>query len=178
VERELPKHDVLLLSDYAKGVFSPSVLRSCIALARRRKKPVVLDPKPLDASYLASARGVTLMAPNRREALLLSGRANSSPEETGKILATALKTDVLLTLGADGMLLAHPRKAPERFPTFAREVADISGAGDTVVTVLSLVLGLKGNLLDAVDLANRAAGVVVGKAGTATLTGAELLDVL
>lgn len=178
VERELPKHDVLLLSDYAKGVFSPLVLRSCIALARRKKKPVILDPKPLDASYLAQARGVTLITPNRREALLLSGRADSSPEEAGKILATALKTDVLLTLGADGMLLAHPRKAPEHFPTFVREVADVSGAGDTVVAVLAIVLGLKGKLLDAVDLSNRAAGIVVGKAGTATLTVAELLEVL
>lgn len=178
IERELPKHDVLLLSDYAKGIFSPEMLRSCIALARRKKKPVILDPKPLDASYLSHARGVTLMTPNRREALLLSGRANISPEETGKILAAALKTDVLLTLGADGMLLAHPRKAHERFPTFVREVSDVSGAGDTVVAVLALVLGLKGKLLDAVDLANRAAGIVVGKAGTATLTGAELLEVL
>jgi D-beta-D-heptose 7-phosphate kinase/D-beta-D-heptose 1-phosphate adenosyltransferase len=178
VERELPKHDVLLLSDYAKGIFSPAVLRACIALARRKKKPVVLDPKPLDASYLASVRGVTIMTPNRREALLLSGRANISPEETGKILATALKTDVLLTLGADGMLLAHLRKAHERFPALVREVADVSGAGDTVVAVLAIVLGLKGKLLDAVDLSNRAAGIVVGKAGTATVSPAELLDVL
>ncbi|MDD4287199.1 MAG: PfkB family carbohydrate kinase [Candidatus Peribacteraceae bacterium] len=178
VERELPKHDVLLLSDYAKGIFSPAVLRACIALARRKKKPVVLDPKPLDASYLASVRGVTIMTPNRREALLLSGRANISPEETGKILATALKTDVLLTLGADGMLLAHPRKPHERFPALVREVADVSGAGDTVVAVLAIVLGLKGKLLDAVDLSNRAAGIVVGKAGTATVSPAELLDVL
>ncbi|MFH0851546.1 MAG: PfkB family carbohydrate kinase, partial [Candidatus Peregrinibacteria bacterium] len=178
IERELPKHDVLLLSDYAKGIFSPMVLRSCIALARRKKKPVVLDPKPLDSSYLVHACGVTLMTPNRREALLLSGRADSSPEEAGKILASSLKTDVLLTLGADGMLLAHPRKAHERFPTFVREVADVSGAGDTVVAVIAIVLGLKGKLLDAVDLSNRAAGIVVGKAGTATLTGTELLEVL
>ncbi|MDD5103158.1 MAG: PfkB family carbohydrate kinase [Candidatus Peribacteraceae bacterium] len=178
VERELPKHDVLLLSDYAKGVFSPAVLRACIALARRKKKPVVLDPKPLDASYLVAARGVTLITPNRREALLLTGRADLSAEEAGKLLAGALKTDVLLTLGADGMLLAHPRKAPERFSTFVREVADVSGAGDTVVAVLAVALGLKGKLLDAVDLSNRAAGIAVGKAGTATVTPAELLDVL
>ncbi|MFH1443904.1 MAG: PfkB family carbohydrate kinase [Candidatus Peregrinibacteria bacterium] len=178
VERELPKHDVLLLSDYAKGIFSPAVLRSCIALARRKKKPVILDPKPLDSSYLTMARGATLVTPNRREALLLSGKANASSQQAGKILASTLKTDVLLTLGAEGMLLVPPRGTPKSFPALVREVSDVSGAGDTVVAVLSIVLGLKGNLLDAVDLSNRAAGVVVGKAGTATLTNAELLEVL
>lgn len=178
VERELPRHHVLLLSDYAKGIFSPAVLRACIALARRRKKPVILDPKPLDSSYLAAAGGVTLMTPNHREALLLAGRANISAEQAGKILANALKTDVLLTLGADGILLVHPRSAPQHFPAQVREVADVSGAGDTVVAVLALVLGLKGRLLDAIHLANHAAGIVVGKAGTATITPEELLGTL
>lgn len=177
IERALPKHDALLLSDYAKGMFSPAFLRACIALARRRKKPVILDPKPLDASYLPAARGVTLITPNRREALLLAGRADASPEEAGRMLAKSLKTDVLLTLGADGMLLLS-RGAMERFPAQMREVADVSGAGDTVTAVLALTLGLKGNLRDAVDLSNRAAGIVVGKAGTATLTGPELFDTL
>ncbi|OIO54300.1 hypothetical protein AUJ46_03085 [Candidatus Peregrinibacteria bacterium CG1_02_54_53] len=178
IERELPKHDVLLLSDYAKGVFSPTTLRACIALARRKKKPVILDPKPFDSSYVASARGVTLITPNRREALLLSGKANASSLQSGKMLARALKSDVLLTLGAEGMLLVPPRGAPKSFPALVREVSDVSGAGDTVVAVLSIILGLKGSLLDAVDLSNRAAGIVVGKAGTATLTDAELLEVL
>lgn len=178
IERELPKHDILLLSDYAKGVFSPAMLRSCVALARRKKKPVVLDPKPLDSSYLAAARGVTLMTPNRREASLLIGRADAAPEEAGKLLARALKTDVLLTLGADGMFLVRSRGGSEHFPSQVREVSDVSGAGDTVVAVLAVALGLKGKLLDAVDLSNRAAGIVVGKAGTATVTPAELLEAL
>jgi D-beta-D-heptose 7-phosphate kinase/D-beta-D-heptose 1-phosphate adenosyltransferase len=174
----LPCHDVLLLSDYAKGIFTPSILRSCIALARKYRKPVILDPKPLDASYLGCVKDVTLITPNLREARFLTGRADASPDEAGKILASSLKAPVLLTLGAEGMLLARPGKPPMRYPVVAREVADVSGAGDTVVAVLALVLALRGDLLDAIDLANRAAGIVVGKAGTATLTSAELLDVL
>ncbi|PIN95666.1 hypothetical protein COU56_00855, partial [Candidatus Pacearchaeota archaeon CG10_big_fil_rev_8_21_14_0_10_31_9] len=121
---------------------------------------------------------VTPITPNRREALLLSGKANASSLQSGKMLARALKSDVLLTLGAEGMLLVPPRGAPKSFPALVREVSDVSGAGDTVVAVLSIILGLKGSLLDAVDLSNRAAGIVVGKAGTATLTDAELLEVL
>jgi len=178
IETLLKTHDALLLSDYAKGLFSPAVLRSCIAIARRQRKPVIVDPKPIDASYLSSVQGVTLITPNRKEALLLSGRGNGTPETIGKILATKLKAAVLLTLGAEGMLLIQPGKALCRLSACAREITDVSGAGDTVAAVITMVLGLKGDLVDAVDLANRAAGVVVGKAGTATLTPAELLEVL
>lgn len=174
VEREIAQHDVLLLSDYSKGVFTPDVLKQCIALAKKNNVPVILDPKPRDASYLESVRGVTLITPNRNEGFLLDGFTSSSVEKTAKNLASSLKANVLFTLGSDGMMLVSEKGKVSSFPIMAREVADVTGAGDTVSATIALSLAAKGDLSDAIELANYAAGVAVSKAGAAIVTPEEL----
>jgi len=174
VEREIAQHNVLLLSDYAKGVFTSDVLKKCIALAKKHNVPVILDPKPRNASYLGNVKGVTLITPNRKEGFLLDGFASSSIETTAKHLANSLKTNVLLTLGSDGMLLVSERGKVSSYPTMVQEVADVTGAGDTVSATIALSLAAKGDLSDAIELANHAAGVAVSKAGAATVTPEEL----
>ncbi|TSC58894.1 MAG: D-beta-D-heptose 7-phosphate kinase / D-beta-D-heptose 1-phosphate adenosyltransferase [Candidatus Peregrinibacteria bacterium Greene0416_19] len=178
VEKLLPKCKALLLSDYAKGVFTPEVLAACIKLAAKAKVSVVLDPKPLDSSYLEAARGATVVTPNRREAQILASSASKSPEDLGHMLAKKIRGSVLLTLGAHGMLLIARDGSTQSFPALTREVSDVSGAGDTVTAVLTLVLAAGGSLADGADLSNRAASVVVTKQGTATLTPEEFLRVL
>lgn len=171
VATALKKADVLLLSDYAKGLFSPETLTHCIALAKKAGVPVILDPKPKDASYLAAIRGVDLLTPNKKEAEILAG--NVPPEEACAVLAQRLKTNVLVTLGEAGMLL-HANKKTKAFPALTHDVADVSGAGDTVAATLALCLGCDAEMEDAADLANRAASIVVRKPGTATASQEEL----
>jgi D-beta-D-heptose 7-phosphate kinase / D-beta-D-heptose 1-phosphate adenosyltransferase len=183
ITKHLKKCDVVLLSDYAKGVFSPSFLKEIIALANRVNIPTILDPKPFGPEYMSIARGVTLMKPNHKETLAMVSHKfpvtrNRDVSRIGQFLSRSLKSDILLTLGAQGMHL-HPRQGQHMtFPALAHEVADISGAGDTVSAVLALSVGAGAQLSDAVDLANRAASIVVGKKGTATVSSEELKDVL
>ncbi len=176
----LKKHDALLLSDYAKGMFSSDMLKACVAAARKAKVPVILDPKPRDSGYIRTIKGATVITPNRGEAQYLAGASAAvSPSAIGKTLRKKTGSDVLLTLGGRGMMLVAGAKAQVReFPALAKEVADVSGAGDTVAATLALVLAAGGTLDDGADLSNRAASVVVGKLGTATLTSEELLRVL
>lgn len=174
VRKLLPTHQALLLSDYAKGVFAPETLAACIRMAHDAGVPVIVDPKPLDSSYLESVRGATILTPNRREAQILLG---GPKKDTAARLAKAVQGAVLLTLGAEGMVLRRGDRETA-FPALAREVADVSGAGDTVAAVLALTLAAGGTMEDGADLANRAASVVVSKQGTATLTDRELLSVL
>lgn len=177
IKQILPKHDVLLLSDYAKGVFSPRFLQACITLAQAKKIPVLLDPKPHDASYVKSVSGVSLILPNRREAEILYGRKVEDIVSLAANLAKQTKTNVLLTAGEQGMVLAGSGQTAD-FPAITHSVIDVSGAGDTVAATIALAIAAKLELTYAADLANRAASVVVTKPGTATLTPEELLSVL
>ncbi len=178
LRRELPRHRVLLLSDYAKGVFHPSFLRACLAAARKAKIPVILDPKPSGADYLRHTQGVALLTPNRHEAQMLADDRDRPMAAVTAALAKKLSTAVLSTLGGDGMLLASANGDIRSYPALATGVVDVSGAGDTVAATLALSLAAEAGLEDAVDLANRAASVVVEKAGTAVLTSDELLCAL
>jgi D-beta-D-heptose 7-phosphate kinase/D-beta-D-heptose 1-phosphate adenosyltransferase len=175
---ELKKCDVVLLSDYAKGMFDAAQLRTYIALARKAKKPVLIDPKPSDAAYASSIRGASVLFPNRAEAHILAGSASSDMNRIGRAIAKKSQSNVLLTLGADGALLVHKSGKVTAFPSHASGVIDVSGAGDTVAAALSLAYATGASLTDCVDIAVRAAGVVVGKRGTATVTGDELLHSL
>lgn len=169
--------DAVILSDYAKGVVSSDVIR----FAQQQARPgalVALDPKPRpDCAF----SGVGLLAPNRAEALQLAGlhglSSASFPAEEAmrQILQRYQPHTLVVTLGAEGMLVGRPGVAPRHIPTAAREVFDVSGAGDTVIAVLTAALAVGASLDDAAALANLAAGVVVGKSGTATATPDEIL---
>ncbi len=178
VEMEIKDNKSILLSDYAKGIFGQKTLKNCISIAKKNGKFSILDPKPKDASYLRNAIGVNLISPNKKESFLLDGFTSSSIEDTAKNLAGKLKTDVLLTLGGDGMMLSPCKGKLSSFPTIAQDVADVTGAGDTVSAVIALAVAAGGELSDAIDLANHAAGVAVSKAGAATVSPDELLGSL
>jgi rfaE bifunctional protein kinase chain/domain len=165
----------LVVSDYQKGVVTRRVMRSILALARRRRIPVLVDPKVPHFSFY---KGVTLVTPNLFEAEQASGvkiEGTEGLERAGrKILSTLACQAALITRGEQGMSLFERRRPPVHIPTAAREVFDVTGAGDTVIATLGLALAA--GLQDAARLANHAAGVVVGKLGTATVTPQEILD--
>jgi D-beta-D-heptose 7-phosphate kinase/D-beta-D-heptose 1-phosphate adenosyltransferase len=176
VEGELSQADACVLSDYLKGVLSPRVAEHVIALARRHGKPVLVDPK---GSSFAKYRGATLVKPNLHEVervLHREIRDDSDLGDAGSRLLELLESSaVLITRGAEGMTLFRPDAAPVHFPSTARAVFDVTGAGDTVAGTLALALACGAALEPAARLANRAAGIVVGKVGTAQVTWKELL---
>jgi len=171
----LGEADALLLSDYAKGVLSERVCRALIASAAARDLPVLVDPKGKDFSRYA---GATLVTPNRGELALATGAPAQDLDAlfaAGAAMREELDLGILvLTLGEQGMVLIEP-DGNHQIPAVAREVFDVSGAGDTVIATFAA--GLAGGLghLDTAHLANLAAGVVVGKVGTAPITSEELL---
>ena len=163
---------VVVLSDYAKGtLINPSFF---INLAKSLNKPILVDPKGKDFSKY---RGATLITPNQAEFEAVVGHPQSETEFMDKahVLMQATELDALLvTRGEQGMTLFCHGKEPQHLPTHAREVYDVTGAGDTVIATLATALGSGHKLQDAARLANIAAGIVVGKLGTATASGVEL----
>jgi D-beta-D-heptose 7-phosphate kinase/D-beta-D-heptose 1-phosphate adenosyltransferase len=168
--------DALLLEDYNKGALAPALITEAMAIARRRGIPVVVDPKY--RQFFAYA-GATVFKPNRRELESALGAAvdlqnrNAIPE----VLARLKVDNLLVTLGSDGMLLATKDGGSLRIPSIAREVFDVSGAGDTVTAWLGTALAAGASLAEAAQLANYAAGVEVGKPGVATVSPEEVLAV-
>jgi D-beta-D-heptose 7-phosphate kinase/D-beta-D-heptose 1-phosphate adenosyltransferase len=179
VTDDLPDADALLISDYAKGVVSPALVRGILALAGRLKKIVAVDPK---VQHLPLFRGVTVVAPNHHEAaaaVRVLVRGDSDLLRVGRLLLRRLQARaVLITRGERGMSLFESGKPVVHIPTFAREVYDVTGAGDTVMAALSLALAAGASMHEAAILANYAAGVVVGKRGTATVSRKELARAL
>jgi D-beta-D-heptose 7-phosphate kinase/D-beta-D-heptose 1-phosphate adenosyltransferase len=176
VREALPGCQVLVLSDYQKGVVTPRVMKSALALARRRQVPVLVDPK---VRHFALYRGVALITPNQHEAEQATGvriRTEADVQEAGARILKRLRCGaVLITRGEAGMSLFVPGAKPVHVPTAAREVFDVTGAGDTVIATLALALCAGARLEEAARLANVAAGVVVGKIGTATAAPDEVL---
>ncbi len=172
----LPEHDVVVLSDYAKGVLTAGVIRRVVELASRRGAPVIVDPKSSD---LARYDGASVVTPNLHETYLATGIQG---DDDASVVAAARKVldntnigAVLVTRSEKGMTLVQRTADTVHIPTAAREVADVVGAGDTVIAALSLVVGSGGDLQEAAYIANAAAGVVVAKRGTATVSRDELL---
>ncbi|WP_246174001.1 D-glycero-beta-D-manno-heptose-7-phosphate kinase [Paraburkholderia hayleyella] len=169
----LPAYDVILMSDYAKGGLTH--VTQMIARARAAQKPVLVDPKGDDWERY---RGATLITPNRAELREVVGQWKSEADLLARVtrLREALAFDaLLLTRSEEGMTLFSD-DGVLTVSALAREVFDVSGAGDTVIATLAVMLGAGLSLVDAVSLANRAAGVVVGKLGTATVEYSELFD--
>ena len=165
----------MIVSDYDKGVANRALLSSILPQARAGRIPVFLDPKVHHADYY---RPITAITPNHNEAELLTGiEINSleSLEDAGRKLLQKFDCDsALITRGEEGMSL-FDRTGSHHLPTFAREVFDVTGAGDTVIATLALSHAAGATMEEAAILANHAAGIAVGKIGTATVTPAELL---
>jgi len=179
VKRGLKTSDVVLLSDYGKGTLTPQTVGAIIAAARKAKRPVLVDPKGDDYGRY---RGARLITPNRKE--LAQASRMPTGDEAGIVgaarrLASGCGIEaVLATRGADGMTLIDGKKKPQHLPAEAKEVFDVSGAGDTVIAAIAAALASGAKLVEAARLANVAAGIVVSKAGTAVADRDEIAAAL
>ncbi len=169
--------DALVVSDYDKGAVTPRVLAAVLPRAQAAGLPVLVDPKPRNFD---AYRPATLVTPNHHEALRLTNSEDDTDEgmaRAGRALRARVGCRaVLITRGERGMMLLEDEGAPVYVETVAREVYDVTGAGDTVIATLAAALSAGATLTEAAVLANHAAGLVVGKLGTAVATAAELLD--
>ena len=182
IDAQLDQTDAVIVGDYGKGAVTQFLLEELKRRCQERGIWISLDPKPV---HRLDLRGLSLITPNRKEAFELAGVQDDSrssfPLEDANLMKVAetllgdLKPAVLLiTLGDQGMLLCQKGQAPFHMPTVAREVFDVSGAGDTVIASFTLAIAAGASPREAVIFSNHAAGVVVGKVGTATVTPEEL----
>ena len=163
--------DAVVLSDYAKGTIDESLIKKTISMAKDLRKPVFVDPKSRDLSRYYGAR---LITPNRREAMIAADLEDvglGSVRDAGsKLMSQGNFEGVLITLGEDGMLLFDSGIEPVHLPARSKEVYDVTGAGDTVIAVISALYGAGFALNEAAELANIAAGIVVEQLGTTPIT--------
>src|SRR5262245_1448503 len=175
LERAMREADALLIEDYNKGTLIPQVIERGLGIAKRRGVPVVVDPK---FKNFFAYRGATIFKPNRRELEQAMGAALdlAHPDALPEALHKLAVDNLLLTLGAEGMMLITRDGEVVRIPTMAREVYDVSGAGDTVTAWVGTALAAGATVAEAAHVANFAAGIEVGKAGVATVSPAEVLS--
>ena len=183
VKNELKNADAVILGDYGKGVVTQPFLDEIKSLCRARGVWLSLDPKPV---HHLNLNGLSLITPNRKEAFELADlpdetrNANPLADKNLMLVAERLLKEVrpavlLVTLGELGMLLCQRGQKPFHIPTVAQEVFDVSGAGDTVIATFTLAIAAGASPIEAAILSNHAAGIVVGKIGTATTSPGELL---
>lgn len=175
-ERVLDEADAVVISDYAKGVAAEAFCRWVIDRAEKRGVPVVVDPKSAD---LSKYRGARIVTPNVKEAAAAAGEAIHSAADLARVAEMLLKriapSALLITRGAEGMSLFEPGRKELHLPVMVNEVADVTGAGDTVVATLAVALGAGFELREAAAMANLAAGVAVGHHGTWAVRRDELI---
>lgn len=183
LEPSLRPPDAIVMEDYGKGVVTQHLVRRLVHVCRARGIWLSADPKPVHELDLS---GLSLITPNRKEAFELAGMPDTRPSVNplaDEHLLTVVRRiferykpdHLLVTLGDQGMLLCHAAEKPLHIPTFAKEVFDVSGAGDTVIAAFTLAISAGATPLEAAILSNHAAGVVVGKIGTATVSPVEVL---
>lgn len=166
------KLDAIILSDYNKHIFRNGFAKKIISLAKSKRIPVVVDPKPINA---LSFRNSTLICPNIKEAKEITGSNDNNPKLLAKKLREIIQsTYVIVTCGKRGMVCYDGKEFTE-IPTKVKEVIDVTGAGDTACAVMALGLASGLNLVETAHLANYAAGVVVEKLGTSTISLNELI---
>ena len=177
LKKAMTEADAFVVSDYDKGAVTPRVLAEILPLAYGRGLPVLVDPK---IRNFDAYRPATLVTPNHHEALRLTNMEDHENEGL-KLAAHLIRgrldcESVLITRGERGMMLLESYHEPVYVETVAREVYDVTGAGDTVIATLAAALAGGASMLEAAILANHAAGIVVGKVGTATASAEELVN--
>jgi D-beta-D-heptose 7-phosphate kinase/D-beta-D-heptose 1-phosphate adenosyltransferase len=179
----LPHLDAVIVEDYGKGLIQQSLADEIATRVRGAGKVLAIDPNPKNPLHW---HGASVMKPNRSEAFAAAGRPHSEPveppekdaalREVGRILLDKWACETLLiTLGEQGMMLFRHGETPYHTPTRAKEVFDVSGAGDTAIALFTLGLSAGASASEAAEISNHASGIVVGKLGTATVNPAELL---
>lgn len=175
----LSDFDAVIISDYSKGVICPPLMAHLGKLLKGQRIPLIVDPKP---AHINLFTGATIITPNNHEAELMTGIAITDSDsllEAATILRDKLQSEaVLITRGEAGMALLEKNKPIFTIPTVAKEIYDVTGAGDTVIANLALGMASGLSLAESATLANYAAGIVVGKVGTATAKASELLQLL
>ena len=169
-------HDAVIISDYAKGVVSQELLHELRTISKKKSIFIAVDPKPKRSLDLS---GINLITPNKKEALEMAGACEHSRDVSLESICKSIRYKynpeyLAITLSEDGILMCQRGGEMNRFPTNVQEVADVSGAGDTVVAVLTAALTVGIDANSATEMANLAAGIVVGKLGTATVSRKEL----
>ena len=179
LERRLEEIDVVVISDYGKGFLTREILSSLILAAREMGKPVLVDPKGKDYSKY---QGATMLTPNKREAAEACGIEPASGDlvETAKqkLLIDLDLDSLLITLGEDGMTLLQKDSDAANLSATARNVYDVTGAGDTVIATLAVAIGSGMDTFEAAKVANLAAGIVVERVGTTPITQADLATIV
>lgn len=173
----IPLVDGVIIEDYGKGLVSAELLKPVVGLAKRHRKVITVDPKE---EHFSTYQGVTALTPNKKEAALAAKMPITNEKsliKAGERILKTLRPEVLLiTRGEEGMSLFYrDGDGPVRIPTVAREVFDVSGAGDTVIGAFTLARAAGASFLEAAVISNAAAGVVVGKVGVATCSAEELI---
>ncbi len=171
--------DGIVISDYGKGVLTKKLSQTIIQVANRYKKFIMVDPKPKNFSFY---KGATVITPNAKEAGETSGVPITDPpslKKAARILLNKSKCAVLIvTQGEEGMTIFESSQNYFPVPTVAKDVYDVTGAGDTVIGTLALAWGAGAKVIEAATLANYAAGIVVGKMGTATATRKDMMEAM
>lgn len=177
IDSNIERFGAIILSDYSKGVLTQTLIVKIIARAQKKNIPVIVDPK---GSKYEKYRNASIITPNKKEAetvLNLHIEDDQTLHKAGRLLLNRLKTDsILITLGKDGMVLFQKGKKAIQIPAMKKEVYDVTGAGDTVISLLGLGVASGLTLREAIEIANIAAGIVVGKIGTAAVTLQEIID--
>ena len=184
IKKKIAKADAVIVGDYGKGVVTQPLLNRIKSLCHERGVWLSLDPKPVHHLNLG---GLSLITPNRKEAFELADLPDETKNEnpfadknlmlvTERLLKELNPALLLITLGELGMLLCQRGRKPFHIPTVAQEVFDVSGAGDTVIASFTLAIAAGASPVEAAILSNHAAGIVVGKVGTATTTPEELVN--
>jgi D-beta-D-heptose 7-phosphate kinase/D-beta-D-heptose 1-phosphate adenosyltransferase len=178
LKNNFTKFDAVIVEDYGKGVINPLLIKALISLCEKKHKIITVDPKEDHFQYY---RGVTTLTPNLNEAQIATGmkaRNKNEIKDIGKKLLNKLKPkSILLTLGEDGMMLFEKKKI-KHIPTAALEVYDVTGAGDTVISLFTLALASGATSFEAAQIANLGAGSVVGQLGAATINKKELIKII
>jgi len=184
VIKRMAHFDAVIFEDYGKGFLTQEMIDQVGHEARQRNKIVAADPNP---RHPLNWSGMTLVKPNRSEALAASGIMTSKPADSpeqdeallhaGEILLEKWQPRYLLiSLGEHGVMLFQKGEEPHHIPTKARDVFDVSGAGDTAIALFTLALACEADPIEAAEIANHGSAVVIGKSGTATVTPAELIS--
>ncbi len=179
IERKIPDADVIILSDYDKGLITRALVKEIVRISEKYRVKTLADPKALDFSKYEK---VSILTPNKKEAGIATHMDIRSKEDLikagQKIMVAARLEKLLITCGKDGMMLFEIGAEPYAIASKARQVFDVSGAGDTVIALLGLGLALGASFRESAKIANEAAGIVVAKLGTATASIDELEQAL
>lgn len=172
IRKNIGDADIIIMSDYAKGVVSKGLMNYIKKASKSFSKKIIVDPKPVNSNLYKKSY---LITPNAKEAAEMYGK-KISISRMGQRLSREMSSNILITRGEEGMSLFEIREKPVNIPTRAKQVYDVSGAGDTVVATMALCIASGLDLKTSSEMANYAAGIVVGKVGTATTTREEIIS--